>query len=224
MKSSPKLLIFDVNETLLDMTPLKKSINSALKNDYGFDIWFPSLLQYSLVETCIGTYHDFSKIAAATFKMTAMKFELNFTEEEIQEILSPISNLKPHPEVLEALSLLKQNNFKMIALTNGKPEVAEEQLKHAEIDHFFEEVVSVDVVKKYKPHPDTYNYVLKKYGIVANDAMMIAAHGWDIAGAQQAGLQTAFISRPGKFKYPLAAKPTFEGSNILEVAKSLLSS
>ncbi len=224
MKSSPKLLIFDVNETLLDMTPLKKSINSALKNDYGFDIWFPSLLQYSLVETSIGTYHDFSKIAAATFKMTAMKFELNFTEEEIQEILSPISNLKPHPEVLEALSLLKQNNFKMIALTNGKPEVAEEQLKHAEIDHFFEEVVSVDVVKKYKPHPDTYNYVLKKYEIVANDAMMIAAHGWDVAGAQQAGLQTAFIGRPGKFKYPLAAKPTFEGSNILEVAKSLLSS
>ena len=47
----PKLLIFDVNETLLDMEPLKHSINTALGNQYAFDIWFPQLLQYSLVET-----------------------------------------------------------------------------------------------------------------------------------------------------------------------------
>lgn len=224
MKSSPTLLIFDVNETLLDMSPLKQSINKALKNDYGFDVWFPSLLQYSLVETCTGTYHDFSMIAAATFQMTAMKFEFDFTEDEIQEILSPITNLKPHPEVPEALSLLKESNFKLIALTNGKPEVAVEQLKHSEIDHFFEEVISVDVVKKYKPHPDTYSYVLNKYVVSAKNAMMIAAHGWDITGAQQAGLQTTFISRSGKFKYPLASKPTLERPDCLSFAKSLLSS
>jgi 2-haloacid dehalogenase len=224
MNTKPKLLIFDVNETLLDMSPLKQSINQALNNDWAFDIWFPSLLQYSLVETCIGTYHDFSKIAAATFRMTASKFELNFTEEEIKEILSPISTLKPHTDVVKALSLLKENKMKMIALTNGKPKVAQRQLKYAGIDHFFDEVISVEVVKKYKPHPDTYQYVLNKYSVNADRAMMIAAHGWDIAGAQQSGLQTAFIGRAGKFKYPLAEKPTLDGPDCLTIAKSLLSS
>ncbi len=220
---NPELLIFDVNETLLDMSPLKSSINKSLKNDLAFDIWFPSLLQYSLVETCIGTYHDFSKIAAATFRMTASKFDLEFTDQEIKEILSPISKLKPHAEVVEALSLLKKNNIKMIALTNGKPDVAQSQLKYAGIDHFFKEVISVDVVKKYKPHPETYQYVLSKYSINANKAMMIAAHGWDIVGAQKIGLQTAFISRTGKFEYPLADKSTVTGPDLLSIAKSLLS-
>ncbi len=218
----PKLLIFDVNETLLDMSPLKKSINKALKNDMAFELWFPSLLQYSLVETTIGSYHDFSKIAAATFSMTALKFELEFTEEEIKEILSPISKLKPHSEVVEALSLLQENKMKMIALTNGKPEVAQAQLKYAGIDHFFDEVISVEVVKKYKPHPDTYLHVLNKYSVEANKAMMIAAHGWDIAGAKMAGLQAAFINRPGKSHYPLAIEPEIAGSSLMEITNSLL--
>ena len=37
--------------------------------------------------------------------------------------------------------------------------------------------------------------------------MLVAAHGWDIAGAKQAGWQAAFIARPGKVLYPLAIAP-----------------
>ncbi len=76
----PQLLIFDVNETLLDLSPLKDSINSALENDLGFEVWFPQLLHYSLVETLTGNYRDFSEIAAAVFKMTAEKFNKNFSD------------------------------------------------------------------------------------------------------------------------------------------------
>jgi len=220
---NPELLIFDVNETLLDMTPLKESINKALENELAFDIWFPTLLQYSLVESITKEYQDFSKIAAATFKMIAQKFGFDFSDKEIEEILSPIKKLKPHPEVVEALSLLKKNNFKMIALTNGKPEVAKAQLQFAEIDGFFDEVLSVELVKRYKPHLKTYKYVLDKYAVSEEKVMMIAAHGWDIAGAQRARLQTAFISRSGKFEYPLADKPTVIGPDLLSIAKSLLS-
>ncbi|WP_295178102.1 hypothetical protein [uncultured Christiangramia sp.] len=49
MKLTPKALIFDVNETLLDLSPLKESINKALGIEYAADIWFAELLQYSLV-------------------------------------------------------------------------------------------------------------------------------------------------------------------------------
>jgi 2-haloacid dehalogenase len=56
----------------------------------------------------------------------------------------------------------------------------------------------------------------------AREAMMVAAHGWDIAGAQAAGLQTAFVARPGKVLYPLAEKPDHIVNDFEELADLLL--
>ena len=218
----PQILIFDVNETLLDMHPLKRSINKALDNELAFDIWFPTLLQYSLVETITSAYNDFSAVAAATFKMIAKKFDKDFSKSEISEILRPIEQLQPHKEVVQALNLLKENGFKLVALTNGKPEIANSQLKYARIDHLFNDIFSVEEVKKFKPHAETYHYILKEYKAEASQAMLIAAHGWDITGGARAGLQTAFIKREGKSLYPLSPKPDIVGNNLSDVANSLI--
>ena len=217
----PQLLIFDVNETLLDLSPLKESINSALENDLGFDVWFPQLLQYSLVETVTGNYNDFSAIAAAVFKITANKFNKNFSAEEVKEILSKITKLPPHADVVKGLQKLKQQGFIMVALTNGKPSIAKDQLEFAGLTSYFDEILSVEVVRKYKPAAETYNFVTHKFKVDNSKAMMVAAHGWDIAGAKRAGLKTAFISRPGKSLYPLADSPDLTISTILELAESL---
>ncbi len=48
---------------------------------------------------------------------------------------------------------------------------------------------------------------------------MVAAHGWDVAGAKEAGLQTAFIARPGKALYPPATKPDYVVENVSELAE-----
>jgi 2-haloacid dehalogenase len=57
--------------------------------------------------------------------------------------------------------------------------------------------------------------------VAPEDAMLIAAHAWDIAGADKAGWQTAFILRPGKALYPLAAKPDLTGADLIKIAKQL---
>lgn len=218
---APKLLIFDVNETLLDMQPLKDSINKALENPYAFDIWFPQLLQYSLVETITGTYHDFSEIAAGVFKMTAQKLEKDFSDNEVKQILSKISELQPHEDVPQGLENLKEQGYILVALTNGKPRVALEQLEYAGLSSYFDKILSVEVVNKYKPAPETYNYVTKMFTVANSEAMLVAAHGWDITGAKRAGLRTAFVNRPGKSLYPLAESPDLNISTILELANSL---
>ena len=218
---APKLLIFDVNETLLDMQPLKDSINTALENPYAFDIWFPQLLQYSLVETITGTYHDFSEIAAGVFKMTAQKLEKDFSDNEVKQILSKISELQPHEDVPQGLANLKEQGYILVALTNGKPRVALEQLEYAGLSSYFDKILSVEVVNKYKPAPETYNYVTKMFTVANSEAMLVAAHGWDITGAKRAGLRTAFVNRPGKSLYPLAESPDLTISTILELANSL---
>lgn len=222
MHFKPRLLIFDVNETLLDLKPMKVAINHALANEHAFDLWFSSLLHYSLVETISGKYQDFGKIGAATLKMTAEKFDKQISESKIKDVLGLIKKLPPHPDVIQGLTLLKNNGIKMVALTNGTLEVVKAQLEYAEIDHFFDEIFSVESLKCYKPHLATYTHVVKEMKASPIYSMLIAAHGWDIMGAQRAGLMTGFVSRPGKYPYPLAEEADISGSNILSIAKALV--
>ncbi|MEH6406339.1 MAG: haloacid dehalogenase type II [Leeuwenhoekiella sp.] len=221
---TPDLLIFDVNETLLDMTPLKQSINAELKNESAFDIWFRTLLHYSLVETITAGNPDFSTIGKAVFNMTARQFNIAVADDKVTAILSQIKNLPPHDDVKDGLKALKEQGFTLAALTNGNLPTAKEQLAYAKIDTFFTEIFSVDSVSKYKPHHEAYELVYNSLNREPENTMLIAAHGWDITGAARAGLQTAFISRPGKFMYPLAEKPTFTAKNLLELAKKLAAS
>ncbi len=222
MHSKPRLLIFDVNETLLDLKPMKVAINNALANELAFDNWFSTLLHYSLVESITGKYQDFGKVGAATLKMTAEKFDKQISESKIKDVLSLIKKLPPHPDVVQGLTILKNSGVKMVALTNGTMEVVKAQMAFAEIDHFFDELFSVENVKQYKPHPSTYTHVVKEMKASPIYTMLIAAHGWDIAGAHRAGLMTGFVSRPGKFPYPLAEEADITGSNILSIAKALV--
>ncbi|MFT5943261.1 MAG: 2-haloacid dehalogenase, partial [Sediminicola sp.] len=150
------------------------------------------------------------------------KFDKQISESKIKDILSLIKKLPPHPDVLQGLNLLKNSGIKMVALTNGNMEVVKAQLKYAEIDHFFDELFSVESVKQFKPHPTTYAHVLKEMKASPIYTMMVAAHGWDILGAQRAGLMTGFVSRPGKFPYPLAEEADIIGSNILSIAQTLV--
>lgn len=221
MKRTPKALIFDINETLLDLSPLKKSINATLGNEFAAEIWFAELLQYSLVETVSNSYHDFSKIAQEVLRMNALKYDLELSEEELQQTLKPITNLKAYPDVMPGLEDLKSSGLKLIAYSNGKPEVLRKQLEFAKIDHFFDHIESVENVKKYKPHLDSYQYIVNVSEEKKSDCMMVAAHGWDIVGAGRAGLQTTFVRRQGKFPYRLAKDPDLMVESIEELAKAL---
>ena len=94
-------------------------------------------------------------------------------------------------------------------------------MEFAEIDHFFNHIESIEKVKKYKPHLDSYQYIVDASEVNKSDCMMVAAHGWDIAGAGRAGMQTAFVRRPGNFPFRLAKEPDLLVESIEELAKEL---
>lgn len=221
MNNRPQLLIFDVNETLLALTPIQIAINKYLRSEAAFDHWFSKLLQFSLVETLTGEYRDFGDIGAATLKMTAQKFSVEPSEEKIREILGQITHLNPHPEVPGALKKLKESGYRIVTLTNGGQKTLEQQIRNSGLAEFFDALYSVEAVQKFKPHPATYRYVLEKEKVDANKAMLIAAHAWDVTGAQRAGLQSAFIERKGKFLYPIAEKPNLTGKTLQDIAEAL---
>lgn len=57
--------------------------------------------------------------------------------------------------------------------------------------------------------------------VAPNDSMLVAAHGWDVAGASWAGMQTAFIARPGQQIFPLALPPDIETLDLVGLADAL---
>lgn len=220
-KSKP-VLVFDVNETLLDMTPLKKAINTLLKEQQGFRIWFGMLLHYSTVSNSINEYHSFTTIAAATLDMAATSLQVTVTKEEIKATLSIIKSLQTYPDVIKGLQLLKENGFRLATLTNSPDAALLEQLKNSQLTHYFEQALSIDTISTYKPAKETYLWAAEKLAVPPTQMLMIAAHGWDIAGAAHAGLATGFITREGQAIYPLSIAPNFIATDIQAMAVQLV--
>ena len=220
----PEILFFDINETLLDLEPLKLSIAEILggKRELA-TLWFTTMLQYSMVTSVSNQYRDFGAIGVATLLMVAKSNDIILTEEQAKKAVQPILSLKPHPEVEQSLSLLKNDGYKLVSFTNSSNYAVQQQLKNAKIDSFFDEQVSIEDFGKFKPDLDVYHWAARKMKTENQNCMLIAAHGWDIAGALWAGWRAAFISRKGQQLFPLAPTPELDNPNLLELARELTS-
>jgi 2-haloacid dehalogenase len=119
-KVRPKVILFDVNETLLDLIPLKESVGKALGGcPELLPLWFTTLLQYSLVTTVADHYSDFGDIGAACLRMVAKNQGITLTEEAAKKAISPIRSLPAHADVAPALERLHAAKYRMVTLTNS---------------------------------------------------------------------------------------------------------
>ena len=220
---APQAIFFDVNETLLDMQPVKESVAAALGGRQELvPLWFTTLLQYSLVMTVGERYAGFGTIAAAALRMVAAKNNIPLTEEAAKEAVKPVRSLPPHPEVPAALQRLNEAGFALYTLTNSAADALEDQMTNAGLKDHFAARLSVDGVQKFKPHRDVYTWAAEQVGIAPEDCLLVAAHGWDIAGAGWAGLRTAFVERPGHVTFPLADAPDYSVKDLAELADLLI--
>ncbi|WP_449404357.1 HAD family hydrolase [Hymenobacter roseosalivarius] len=116
----PKLLIFDVNETLLDLSKLQQAVNQEFKSETAFKQWFALLLQYSLVDTVTGNYHNFGQIGDAALDMLAQALgQPARPVARKKELLTIITELPPHPDIIPGLTALQKAGFRMVTLTNS---------------------------------------------------------------------------------------------------------
>lgn len=219
----PKVLIFDVNETLLDLAPLKVSVGKALGGEEKLvPLWFSTMLHYSLVHTLCEDYRSFGEIGTGALKMVAGSLGVKLEDQEAKDAVIPqLLSLPPHPDVVVGLRMLSEDGFRTVSLTNSAAAAAETQLRNAGLTDLFEKRYSVEGVKRYKPHRDAYRMVTQDLGVRPEEAMMVAAHAWDLAGAKSTGLQTAFIARPGTALYPNVERPDYVVSDVQELAKRL---
>jgi len=205
----PKAIFFDINETLLDMAEMKHGLAPLLGgNEDLVDLWFANLLHHSLVDIASNQFHDFINIGAAALVMVAHSKGFSVSEDEaLNAIKSHVTKLPAHDDVKPTLSKLQSLNVPLVALSNSSIEGLKTQLEFAGIVECFTHVLSTEKIKTYKPYPDAYRWACKEVGVEPKDAMMVAAHGWDVSGAKAIGMQTTFVNRPGKMMYPLGLAP-----------------
>lgn len=218
-----KIIFFDVNETLLDLEPLKASIVKVLggNTDLG-TLWFTTMLQYSLVVTVSKQYFDFGSIGVAALQMVAKNNNVPLTLDQAKRAVEPILSLQPHAEVKEALFLLKNHGYKLVTLTNSSKAAVKKQLLNSGLDMFFDDNISVEDFGFFKPDRLVYDLAARRMGIDGKNCVLVAAHGWDIAGAIWAGWKGVFIARKGQQLFPLAPEPEINKVDLLSAAKELV--
>jgi len=221
-KGRPALLLFDVNGTLLDTDPMKDAVNKAFQSECAFQQWFSWVLHYSLVENVTGKHHDFSELGKAVMHMTVEAFSRNISKAQQMELVALMKTLPAYPDVAPGLAKLKAAGYRMAAFSNSPQKETAAHLEKTDLINYFEDVLSVDSMEKFKPELGTYQSAAGKLKADISDTMLIAAHGWDVAGALRAGARAGFIFRPGQALYPLAPTPEITGTTLLELAEKLI--
>jgi len=191
-----EVLLFDVNETLLDITVLEPFFLRVFNNPLVLRNWFAELVLYSQTMTVSGLYEPFGNLAVGTLKMVGANHKIAITDDYIREFKELLGNLPPHPDVIPALKRLKAAGFRLATLTNSAPTQSPTLLEKAGISEFFEQEFSIDTVRSFKPHPATYHYAAQEMSVELDRVCLVACHLWDTIGAQAAGCSGAFITRP----------------------------
>ncbi len=219
----PKVVFFDVNETLLDLKPLKASVSKALGDRSELvPLWFTTLLQYSLVTTVADRYSDFGVIGVACLRMVAKNQGIDLGEDAAKKAIAPLRSLPPHPDVAPALARLRDAKYRLVTLTNSSDAAVADQLKYAKLDELFEASLSVEGVGLHKPHAHVYRWAARRMGADVSECLLVAAHGWDVAGAAWAGMRAAFVARPGQQPFPLGPTPELTIATLTELADKLV--
>lgn len=201
---------------------MRPSVAKALngRNDL-LDLWFSTMLHYSLVSTAIDEYKDFGQIGVAALMMVAESHDIKLDADGARKaIVGPLLSIPAHPDVPDALKSLSKK-YVLVSFTNSSNKGVETQMKNSGLINLFNRRLSIEDIKVYKPQLKSYQWALEQMKIKPEEALMVAAHAWDVAGAKAAGMKTAFIARPGKVLYPLADKPDVVVSDLKALLEHL---
>jgi 2-haloacid dehalogenase len=218
----PRVMVFDLIGTLLDPQALDAYFerffgDAAVRNE-----WLKQTHQLAMAATLANTYEDYRVQADTGLEMTARHYKVSLLGEEKNLILRKLVGLRSFPEVAQSLGRLREAGLTLAILTNATVQEAEAQLTNAGLRDQFEQVISADEVRRFKPAPEVYHLAARRLGVEPAQVRLVSAHDWDVTGALWAGCAAGFVARPGYIMNPFGPQPDVKGPDLAAVAEQLL--
>ena len=190
------VIVFDVNETLSDMSPMETRFVDVGAPGYLSRIWFASLLRDGFALAAAGGSAPFSAIGADILRDLFRTVELTRPlDDAVGHVLDGLGQLNLHPDVADGVRTLKGAGFRLATLSNGSAQLAQAMLASAGVRDDFEALLTVEDAPAWKPVRSSYQYAADVLGVQPADMLLVAVHPWDIHGAAAAGLRTAWLNR-----------------------------
>jgi 2-haloacid dehalogenase len=197
----PTVVAFDVNETLLDLAPVGAALVEAGQPEHLLPTVFGRTLLTGFAAAAVGGWCRFrdafdAALAQATDLSPAVR----------AQVADAFGELVPHPDVEPALRQLAEAGVHAVTLTHGAPGVAEAALERGGVAPLVARTLSSEVIRAWKPDRAVYLWAAGVCGVEPARLALVAAHGWDVQGAQRAGLTGAWFPR-GERTYPAVYDP-----------------
>lgn len=222
MISSPSVIVFDVNETLSDMSRMGTYFSEVGAPDYVAKLWFATLLRDGFALTASGENGSFAAIGADILRELLRGLDLDRSlEAAVDHVMAGMSGLELHPDVSEGVRTLSSAGFRLVTLSNGSTEIAEKLFKEAKIREKFERILSVEDAPGWKPARSSYDYAAAAIDTDPADMVLVAVHPWDVHGAARAGLDTVWLNRNDEHYPKHFAAPDFTVKTLTELRAAL---
>jgi len=220
-------LAFDVYGTMIDTTGVVAALEKLVGDQANpvSQVWREKQLEYSFRRGLMQNYQDFSVCTAQALEYACLLFGITLTSNQKRALMEGYKILPPHPDVEEGLSKLQSSGFRMFAFSNGLADDVRSLLKNADIEGYFEGIVSTDAIKSYKPNPGVYAHFLRQSQSTGSEAWLISSNPFDVIGAISAGMRAAWVKRsPEAIFDPWGIEPTITVDGILGLYKALTGS
>lgn len=202
MTTAISVVVFDVNETLSDMSPMGERFGEVGAPAELAKLWFATLLRDGFALAASGENGSFAALGADVLRRLLAGVELNRAlDAAVDYVMAGMNGLGVHPDVPEGIRALAAAGLRLITLSNGSAKIAEKLFNEAGIGDAFSLLLSVEDAPAWKPARASYEYASNASGVDASGMLLVAVHPWDIHGAARAGLRTAWLNRTGG-KYP----------------------
>jgi len=149
---------------------------------------------------------------------TLRKHGLNFTDFEANELMAGYQRLTPFEDVIPGFQRLA-GRYRLAALSNGDTWLLDALLERLPVE--FAAVISVDEVRRFKPHPAVYRRAAQQLEREPGQILMAAAHSFDILGARACGFRGAYVNRYGLPFESSPIRPDLEARDFLDLAEKL---
>ena len=199
---APSVVVFDVNETLSDLSGLRQRFVDVGAPAHLTQFWFASLLRDGFALTSVGEAVPFAEVGRESLRAAMYGLALTTdVEAAVSHVMTGFAELSLHADVATGVRELRGSGLRLVTLSNGAAAVAERLLSAAGIRDEFEQVLSVESAGIWKPASGAYYYAAQACEVDLAEMVMVAVHPWDLHGASRAGMRTAWINR-NRSPYP----------------------